>query len=302
MAQFNFTVDTHPMAASVDVISERLIGTTAAVAAMQTAVIETEKKAAAEICSNVDRGFYSLIRSQVSSKLAKQFTDMSVKMGLTMEYSKSLFATKSRMEADYNRIRREYLKIFRSLDKALETRVTELDSDAMKLAQTRKRLITDRMLHEAANAAASSNEIGATQRAAVSARIKNKTGRAIARVANRVGENLDYGAQMRSILEKGVAKEVQTEYVPVIYTKEQSTVLQGTAVTQTICPGQLDSSAKSSIEMNVMDQVDMDAANGRTQYEAQEIYRAFGNMVASSNLDQRVKEMMMNLYVRGERR
>lgn len=301
MAQLNFTVDTLPMAASVDGISERILGTTAAVTTMQAAVIETERRAAAEICSNVDRGFYSLMRSQISSKLAKHFTDMNVKLSLILEYAKSLAATQNRMEADYNRIRREYLKIFRSLDKALENRVLQLDNEAMQLAANRKKLIADHLLHEAANTAVSANEIGKTQRSAVSARIKNKTGRAISRVANRVGENLDYGAQMESILGKGIGKEVQKEYVPVIYSKEQSSVLPGATVTQTISPGNLDPAVKNSIEMNIASRINTEFTQSKTEFETQEIYREFSNMVASANLNQRVKETMMKLYARGER-
>ena len=38
---------------------------------MQTAVIIAEEKAADHVCNNVNKGFYSLIRSQISQKMAK---------------------------------------------------------------------------------------------------------------------------------------------------------------------------------------------------------------------------------------
>ena len=46
MAQFNFTVDTEPMADSIDGVANHVDGTTAAVVAMQTAVIIAEEKGA----------------------------------------------------------------------------------------------------------------------------------------------------------------------------------------------------------------------------------------------------------------
>ena len=64
MAQFDFVVDTNPMAQSVDGVSMCVNATTAAVTTMQAAVIEENNRASKDICDNVDRGFYSLIRSQ----------------------------------------------------------------------------------------------------------------------------------------------------------------------------------------------------------------------------------------------
>lgn len=301
MAQFNFTVDTEPMAASVDGISHRLTATTAAVTAMEAAVIASEAKAANDICDKVDKGFYSLINSQISSKLAKHFTDMSVKLALILEYAKSLKATQSRMEADYHRIRREYLKIFRSLDKALDNRVSQLDKDAIILGSTRKKIIIDRLLHEAAGAAFSSSEISRTKQAAVFARIKSRTSRALDHVADRIQEKNDYGLQMDSILEKSSNQETRAEYVPVIYTEEQSTVLQGTSVRQTLCPSGLSPSVKNSIEMEIANRINRDLPLNNTQFENNEVYKEYNNMVASAALDPRIKQMMMSLYTNGGR-
>jgi hypothetical protein len=71
MANFNFTVDTNPMADSIDGVANHVDGTTAAVIAMQTAVVIAEQKGAEKICNNVNFGFYSLIRSQFLKRLQR---------------------------------------------------------------------------------------------------------------------------------------------------------------------------------------------------------------------------------------
>ena len=102
MANIDCVLDTSPMAQSIDTVSKHVAATTAAVAAMQTAVIATQKKTSDEICENVDRGFFNLIRSQVSSKKAKYFcflfaqskfytiSDLRSKIGCTSENYKEI--------------------------------------------------------------------------------------------------------------------------------------------------------------------------------------------------------------------
>ena len=127
MAHFNFTVDTEPMANSIDGVSLHVDGTTAAVIAMQTAVVIAEQKGADKICSNVNFGFYSLIRSQISQKIAKLKSIADAKIMELQQQSVSLSSIKSRMEKDYNMIANRYTKLFTSLNKALQGRIFELD-------------------------------------------------------------------------------------------------------------------------------------------------------------------------------
>jgi hypothetical protein len=76
MQTFKFTVDTKPMAEEIKSVSRHVNGTTGAVVAMQTAVVIAEERAAEHVCNNVNKGFYSLIRSQISQKMAKLQSDV----------------------------------------------------------------------------------------------------------------------------------------------------------------------------------------------------------------------------------
>lgn len=132
MANFNFTVDTVPMANSIDRVSNHVDGTTAAVVAMQTAVIVAERKSADKICENVNIGFYSLIRSQISQKIATHKSVADAKIMELQQQSASLIAIRNRMEKDYQMLASRYTKLFEGLNKALRTRIFELDKPTTK--------------------------------------------------------------------------------------------------------------------------------------------------------------------------
>ena len=68
MADFNFTVDTTPMANQINSVSHHVDGVTASVVAMKTAVISAEKDGANKICGNVNRGFFSMMQAQITQK------------------------------------------------------------------------------------------------------------------------------------------------------------------------------------------------------------------------------------------
>lgn len=134
MAQFNYTVDTRPMADEISRVSHHVNGTTGAVIAMQTAVIIAEQKAADHICTNVNKGFYSLIRSQISQKLAKLQSDVDSHIMQLSQQKNALLNIKKRMGRDYNMISSRYIKLFNGLNTNLKHRVFELDRPTIDFA------------------------------------------------------------------------------------------------------------------------------------------------------------------------
>ena len=148
MAHFNFTVDTDPMANSIDGVAHHVDVTTAAVVAMQTAVVIAEQKGAEKICNNVNFGFYSLIRSQISQKIATHKSKADAKIMELQQQSVSLIAIKGRMEKDYMMLASRYTKLFEGLNKSLRARIFELDKpttnfvlkDVLPTANRTKRL------------------------------------------------------------------------------------------------------------------------------------------------------------------
>ena len=299
MADFDFVVDTTPMASSIDGMSGRVNGTTAAVAAMQAAVIASEQAAAESISRNVDQGFYSLINSQVSMKKAEAFTAMNAKLALMLEFAKALSQAKGRMETDYNRLRREYYKIFHGLDKALENRVRQLDSPAMKLADTKMALVSERFLKDSAELRCINQEISATKQLAVSARIKNKTRKTLNSLENKIRETKEYTNQMDELMDPQGVDHRFEESIPVAFSREQSMVLRDSYVTKLHYPSFLSEAAKNTIELNVLNQAESAFSDTNNVNEKNEIAREFMNLVSTSGIDERMSQIIVWLFQNG---
>ncbi len=179
MASFDFTVDTSEMADSLRDVSNHVNGVTTAVVAMQAAVIYAEKAAAERICKNVDLGFYSLIRSQISQKIAALRSKVDSRMLEMRQQSVSLAGVRTRMERDFAMIAARYTKLFQSLDASLRTRVYELDHAAVMLQSKDLGRIVSRAEGMQASVPMHQMETISTRQGITTARVKANTERAI---------------------------------------------------------------------------------------------------------------------------
>lgn len=135
MANFSFTVDTREMADGLYSVAPHVDGVTGAMISMQTAVIMAEQQAAENICANVNRGFFSLIRSQISQKMAICRSQVEARLLELRDLSLKLLSVKVTMQRDFQMITARYTKLFRSLDIALLSRIRELDLPIVDLVQ-----------------------------------------------------------------------------------------------------------------------------------------------------------------------
>ena len=144
MAQIDCVVDTHPMAREIDTVSTNINGTTAAVVGMKVAVVQAEEAAAEHVCDNVNKGFYTLIHSQISQKIAKLKSEVDSHLMKLNQLKKQLLSVKGRMERDYGMISQRYLKLFNGLNKNLQQRVFELDKPVVEFSLKEVGTITNR--------------------------------------------------------------------------------------------------------------------------------------------------------------
>jgi hypothetical protein len=101
---------------------------------MQAAVIAAETRAADHVCDNVNKGFYSLIRSQISQKMAKLQSEVDSHLMQLLQQKNALLNIKTRMQRDYNMIASRYLKLFNGLNTNLKIRIFELDKPTIDFA------------------------------------------------------------------------------------------------------------------------------------------------------------------------
>lgn len=139
------SVDTAPMAAELQSVSNHVKGTTAAVVTMQTAVIAAENKGANKVCSNVNRGFFTLMRSQISQKIANKQSRVEALIMQLGQQKRQLSSIKTNMEREYGRIAERYLRIFTSVNKELESRIRQIDQPVFELVNKHMMTSSNRM-------------------------------------------------------------------------------------------------------------------------------------------------------------
>lgn len=139
------SVDTAPMAAELQSVSNHVKGTTAAVVTMQTAVIAAENKGANKVCSNVNRGFFTLMRSQISQKIANKQSRVEALIMQLGQQKRQLLSIKTNMEREYGRIAERYLRIFTSVNKELESRIRQIDQPVFELVNKHMMTSSNRM-------------------------------------------------------------------------------------------------------------------------------------------------------------
>ena len=301
MATFDCLVDTNPMAASVDAVSAHVKGTTAAVVAMEAAVIAAEKESADRICNNVDKGFFCLIKSQITTKMSQRFSDLNSKFLTLAQLSKSLNEKKDRMENDVARLRGSYYKTFHSIDKSLEHRVYELDKDAAALAQIRNNLITGKLLKKVPEVMCFESESSNTSQMAFTARIKSKTSKALSNLGTSIIEKNSYKSQLSSILSDKALEQDVKEYIPVLLAKEESLFIENSKVCQIYIPEEVEKGTRDSMETLMLKAFDSIPFEEKSEQEKHEIKKEFIGYVNHCDSETRIRDTIMKLYSEGAR-
>lgn len=139
-------VDTIPMAEKIQRVGQNVEHTTMAVVAMKTAVVEAEKSGAQHICQNDNRGFFTLMQSQLSAKLAQKKSRTEALMAQLAMQKRRLLEIKNSMENDYQRICTRYGRIISSINKQLEQRIIDLDKPVYKFCTNDIATCTNRKL------------------------------------------------------------------------------------------------------------------------------------------------------------
>jgi hypothetical protein len=294
MASFSYTVDTAPMAEEMRSVSRHVDGTTTAVVAMQAAVIAAEASAADHICANVNRGFYSLIRSQISQKIARLQSEVESQLTQLKAQSLAVLAIKSRMERDYHMISARYLKLFNSLNKNLKSRVTELDRPAMELAQNNVAKLNNRYRYLTATVAVNQLESVSCSQRIISANVRKRGEAAILSLQRFIADMNEQERLTKQVLIKNqpfwTAGHI---YLPVAVfeTKfaENTLVDLDIAVPsgdfQKATASALKNAAYSSGGLNWMPEV-----------TGAELKSQFSRLVESSNAPKRIQETMIRLF------
>lgn len=177
-------LDTTPMAKTMASVSTHVTATTAAVVTMQGAVIAAERKGAQKVCRNVNRGFLTMMRSQISQKVAYKKSRVDALLFKLAQQKKRLLSIKANMEVQYNRIAERYLSIFSVINRELKSRLLQVDQPVFKFVNKDVAATSNRMNAMSAWVSTAQGEDVALSQRLLAANVKANAEKAIRRSAD----------------------------------------------------------------------------------------------------------------------
>ena len=296
MATFNYTVDTQPMANELNSVSRHVDVTTGAVIAMQTAVIVAEERAADHVCANVNRGFYSLIRSQISQKLAKLQSEVDSNVMQLVQQKNALLGIKNRMQRDYNMISRRYIKLFNGLNTNLKNRVFELDKPTIDFAIKEVDKVSNRTKYLTATIPITQLESISLSQRIVASNIKHKGLNVINSMRSFLFEmNTQKKLTDQILINDNRYTETATIYIPIVICECNRDKTDSKNLEIIVSDVELDNFSKSAIQNTAYAEINQ-VAWSQKNITNSEIKSEFSKLISSSAKSQRVKELAMQLF------
>ena len=294
MATLNYQIDTQPLATEMDNVSRSVNSTKDAVLSMQEAVVAAEERASDLVCDNINRGFYSLIRSQISQKLAKHKSDVDAKTMLLSHQKRAMISIRNQMERDYTMISKRYTKLFNGLNSNLKTRVFELDKPLIDFAYHEIGKISNRTKYLTATIPITQLESISESQKIISSNLKKQVANAIYSIKDYIRE---MNAQDKIISQKLVNdKNIPgNNYMPVAIL-ESVPDRTGRAITEIVYPvGEMDGEMKNSISDKVYNNLSkMEWTEDNLAFA--EVMSEFNKLLSASQKPDKVKETAMTLF------
>ena len=291
MNDYSFTVDTSPMASSVNSVSNSVNRVTGSVVAMHAAVIAAEKAAAQKICDNVDKGFYIMLASQLSQKMAACSSSITSLLAKMQKFRADIISSKGTMEGDYHRISARYAKLFKSLDRALEQRIKELDAPSVKVAEYQKRTMRQ-LRNDSAATLVCDTDSQILANNIMLAHLKIRASRTIEALSSDVNNNMDRDRTVANMLETGVMEQMTPEYVPVIISETESLVSPDSYVSKVSATAS--GGVTGDVVQNVLSSLELDWVDDSSEKDL--IRSSFVERCEKDIRDERVRKEVLRLF------
>ncbi len=295
MAHFDCLVDTQPMARELESVSQKINGTTAAVVGMRAAVIKAETEAADHVCTNVNRGFYALIHSQISQKIARLQSDVDSHLMKLNQHRKQLIAIKNRMERDYGMLKARYTKLFGGINKNLQMRVFELDKPTIDLAVRDSNTLSNRTMQLTATVPVAQTELLSLSQRIIASNMKHRCNQVVESINGFLSQMQEQDQlSERILLSDGVKADVTQIMVPIVICESNYDAYNHISKNVSMNEDALTSRGREAIRKGAYEAtVEWADSNGIDDEIKSEFYRC---MSASSASD-RVKAMAQKMFL-----
>lgn len=295
MSDFNITVDTSPMANSLNYVNSDVRNVTASVVAMESAVVLAQQEASENICKNVDAGFFILMKSQFDQKIAAVSSEMLSTKQLMESFKNEIEKIMLIMNDDYERIKLRYNKHFSSLNKTLETRIHELDKKAYEISRNYK-MSQYKNGSEIIKSFLYNEDTQLLKIKQTNATVKNRSAKSIQVMSKDVIDQLKYTDSVKSILKEPISSNTETSYVPVIFCESDSVISRDSSINNVITS----SEASFSRNNKYINQLKEETTNLKwtdvSDSVLQPIRNSFQTMVHQEIADERIAKEMLRLF------
>lgn len=301
MAKYDVTVDTRDMANKIDTVSNKVSGVTTAVVAMEAAVIAAEMDATNKLCKRLNKGFFSLVTSQIEQKNATALSSVNAYASELIQQQEALLDLKKRMGDDFVILTERYSKLFRGLDVALHNRVHELDKPVIRFCEWDVAITLNRLNNLIGTVPVNQTESLATTQAIAAAHIKRNAQALIAQMTNFLTTCKQQSAKMQRIkLNSFVGKSVLRYLPAIILVKKED---RGEVV-ETKLPSGLEQligqRSCTKIRENMERTVESSGWENVSIESQRMVAGKLERLIATSDLNERVKENMKKLMARNE--
>jgi hypothetical protein len=261
---------------------------------MQAAVVAAELAASKQICDNVNYGIFSLIRSQITQKMAVLRSQAESKILEMRQQTQALLAIKSRMERDYQMIASRYARLFQSINASLRSRVFELDKAVSDLVYRDIGQIANRTKSLQAQVPMHHLECVVSTQAIAISQTKGNAKRAILAMQSFVSSSHAQSRLMKSILFNAAPQAPESRSIPLLFTQMDGLTMNATEwnVRYPVLPGSGEDPIRASAFTALSSFQWRPAAPEIQSHVAAE----YGRMVDRAQLSDRVKQQMRRLF------
>lgn len=229
-------VDTTPIAESIDKLSLHVRGTSAAVVDFRNTIALAEEQATQRICDDVNRGFYSLIRSQIGQKVAKLNSQIEAQQMLLMTQGRQLQQIRVQMERDYRGLCQRYSRLFGQLNDELSSRIRAIDQPILDLAERDQQILDTRPRRKVATLSVSSSEVLPLNQTILASQTKSRAFSVLQGIQDFIAQRLERDASLERLRFSQSASQSAHYYTPYILMERAGQV--GTLPTETYVSGQ----------------------------------------------------------------
>ena len=281
-------LDTTPMAIEIGNVSNNIQNTTNAVVAMNAAVIAAEAKSAKDISTNVNRGFFALINSQISQKIANKRSRVEALLMKLANQKRRLVSIRSSMEREYNRISSRYLRLFGNINKEMENRMKLIDLPVFELADKHVASTNNRMNNVAAIFNTSQSESIVDSQQILVSTLKNNAAKAMQEFKSFLTKSEKQKILLNQLLLDTDSNKPMADYcIPAIFVNFVNDKNGGEDV-DVFLPAKMNH-LKSQVE-RLIQYDDMKKDN---KHIPDEVIREYKKIVEMDSMDSKVKEMML---------